>query len=81
MRPEAPPRITVSVRGLAAELGTGVRYVRTIHLPGDETLMHVFEAVSPEALREAVRVAALPYERIVDAVEGPAEPHGLEAKE
>jgi hypothetical protein len=66
---------------LAAELGTGVRYVRTIHLPGDETLMHVFEAVSEKAVREAVRVAALPYERIVEAVEASAEPHGLEATE
>jgi hypothetical protein len=55
---------------LAAKVGTGVRYVRTTFLPGDETLLHVFEAESPEAVREAVRVAALPYERIVEAVEG-----------
>jgi hypothetical protein len=55
---------------LAAEVGTGVRYVRTTFLPGDETLLHLFEAESPEAVREAVRVAALPYERIVEAVEG-----------
>jgi hypothetical protein len=55
---------------LAAEVGTGVRYVRTTFLPGDETLLHVFEAESPEAVREAVRVAALPYERIVEADEG-----------
>jgi hypothetical protein len=54
---------------LAAEVGTGVRYVRTTFLPGDETLLHVFEAESAEAVREAVRVAALPYERIVEAVE------------
>lgn len=54
----------------AAEVGTGVRYVRTTFLPGDETLLHVFEAESPEAVREAVHVAALPYERIVEAVEG-----------
>lgn len=54
---------------LAGEVGTGVRYVRTTFLPGDETLLHVFEAESPEAVREAVQVAALPYERIVEAVE------------
>jgi hypothetical protein len=66
---------------LAAELGTGVRYVRTTHLPGDETLLHVFEADSPEAVREAARVAALPYERIIEAVEGSAEPQELEATE
>ena len=63
----------------AAEVGTGVRYIRTLFLPGDETLLHVFEADSPEALREAARVAALPYERIVEAVEGSSESHELEA--
>lgn len=55
---------------LAAEVGAGVRYIRTTFLPGDETLLHLFEAESPEAIREAVRVAALPHERIVEAVEG-----------
>jgi hypothetical protein len=54
----------------AAELGAGVRYVRTTFLPGDETLLHVFKATSSEALRDAARDAALPYERIVEAVEG-----------
>ena len=62
----------------AAEVGIGVRYIRTMFLPGDETLLHVFEADSPEALREAARVAALPYERIVEAVEGSAGPHEQE---
>jgi hypothetical protein len=57
----------------AAEVGIDVRYIRTMFLPGDETLLHVFEAPSPEALREAARVAALPYERIVEAVEGSSE--------
>ena len=54
---------------LAAEVGTGVRYVRTTFLPGDETVLHVFEATSAEALGEAARDVALPYERIVEAVE------------
>jgi hypothetical protein len=52
-----------------AELGTGVRYVRTTFLPAEETVLHVFEATSPEALREAARDAALSFERIVEAVE------------
>ena len=30
---------------LAAELGTDVRHLRTTFLPGDETILHVFEAV------------------------------------
>jgi hypothetical protein len=47
-----------------------IRYVRTTFLPGDETILHVFEAPSAEALSQAGRRAALNYERIVEAVEG-----------
>jgi len=53
----------------AAELAGGVRFVRTTFLPADETILHVFEAPSAEALRDAVKRAALTYERIVEAVE------------
>ena len=59
---------------LAAESDDGVRYVRTTFLPGDETILHIFEAPSPEALRDAARNAALQYERMVEAVEGTVEP-------
>jgi hypothetical protein len=48
---------------------------RNTFLPGDETVLHLFEAASPEALSEAARGAALPYDRIVEAVEGPPSPH------
>lgn len=41
--------------------------------PGDETLLHLFEATSPKALQDAARDAALHYERIVEAVERMAE--------
>lgn len=58
----------------SAELGVGVRYLRTTFLPGDETILHLFEAPSMEALDEAGRRAALQFERIVEAVEGYAEP-------
>jgi uncharacterized protein DUF4242 len=50
----------------------GIRYVRTTFLPGDETILHVFDAPSAEALRQASEVASLDYERIVEAVEQPA---------
>lgn len=58
----------------AGRLRTGIRYVRTTIVPGDETLLHLFEAVSAEALREAVAMAALGCDRIVEVVEtrGPA---------
>jgi hypothetical protein len=54
---------------LVAERGSGVRYVRTTFLPGDETVLHLFEAPSLDALRKAGRRAALHYERIVEAIE------------
>jgi hypothetical protein len=57
----------------AAELGTGVRHVRTTYLPSDEVVMHLFEAPSAAAVDEAGRRAALPFERIVEAVEGTAD--------
>jgi hypothetical protein len=60
----------------AAELGTGVRYVRTTFLPGDEVVLHLFEAPSLAALDEAGRRAALPFERIIEAVEGSPSPAG-----
>jgi hypothetical protein len=57
-----------------AELGTGVRYVRTTFLPEDQTILHLFEAPSVEALGTAGRLAELPFYRIVEAVEGAGEP-------
>jgi hypothetical protein len=65
---------------LAAELGTGVRYLRTTFLPGDETLLHLFEATSPEALCQAASDAALQHERIFEAVEGSTEPREEETR-
>jgi hypothetical protein len=59
---------------LAASLGVGIRYIRTTILPGDETLLHVFEATSSDALRQAVSFAALDCDRIVEVVEAWAEP-------
>ena len=53
----------------AAELGTGIRYVRTTFLPGDETILHVFEAPSLLVLRRAAQLAELSHERIIEAVE------------
>jgi hypothetical protein len=57
----------------AAAIGVGVRYVRTTFLPGDETILHLFEAPSASVLDAAGRLAALPFERIVEAVEGTGE--------
>ena len=63
----------------AAEIGVGVTYLRTTFLPGDETILHVFEAPSAAALDEAGRRAELPFERIVEAVEETADPRKEES--
>lgn len=66
------PAVLADARGRArrtAELGAGIRYLRTTFLPRDETLLHLFEAPSLEALDVAGRLAALRFERIVEAVE------------
>jgi hypothetical protein len=57
-----------------AELGNDVRYLRTTFLPGDEVVLHLFEAPSASVLDEAGRRAALPFERIVEAIEKPQSP-------
>ena len=59
---------------LAAELGTGITYIRTTIVPEDQSLLHVFEAASTDALREAVTIAALDCERIVEVVEARRRP-------
>jgi hypothetical protein len=58
---------------LTAEIGARVGYVRTTFLPGDETVLHLFDAPSIEELDEAGRRAGLQFERIVLAVDDSAD--------
>jgi hypothetical protein len=61
-------------RRSAAELtreGTPVHYLRSIFVPEDETCFLLLEAGSAEAVREAARRAALPFERVAEAVAAP----------
>lgn len=46
----------------------GVRLVRTIFVPADETCFYLLEARSIEAVREAVLRAGVSVERITEAV-------------
>jgi pyrrolidone-carboxylate peptidase len=57
-----------------AESGVDVRYLRTTFLRGEQTLLHAFQAASPEALDQAARRAELSYERIIEALEDSPEP-------
>lgn len=51
--------------------GTPVRFVRSLFVPDDETCFYVYEAASVETVREAARRAALPFERVTEAVADP----------
>jgi len=46
-----------------------VSYVRAIFLGADETCFHLYEAGSVESVLEASRRAAIPVERVVEAVD------------
>ena len=52
-----------------AEVGSGVEYVHTTFVPGDETVLHLFDAPSEETLDEAGRRAGLEFDRIVEVVD------------
>jgi hypothetical protein len=49
--------------------GAGIGYVRTTLVPGDETVLHLFDAKSVEALETAACAAGLRFERIVEAID------------
>jgi hypothetical protein len=57
---------------LVGDLGGGISYIRTTVVPADQTLLHLFEATSSDALRAAVAAAALDCDRIVEVVEADA---------
>jgi hypothetical protein len=47
--------------------GQQVRYLRSTFVPGDARCMCLFEAASPEAVREVNDRAKIPYTKIVEA--------------
>jgi hypothetical protein len=49
--------------------GVGVRYLRSLYLPEDETCFHLFDGPSSEAVVEVSNRAALRRERIVEVVQ------------
>ncbi len=60
-----------SARTAAEELtrrGTAVRFRRSIFVPDEETCFVLFEAESPEAVRDAARLGGLPSDRVSSAI-------------
>jgi hypothetical protein len=48
--------------------GTPVRYLHSIFVPEDETCFYLYEAPSVESVCEAALRAALPFDRVSEAV-------------
>lgn len=63
--------------GRAAEeltsAGRPVRYVRSIYVPQDETCFLLYEADSADTVRDAARLAGLPFDRVAEALAGSKE--------
>jgi Protein of unknown function (DUF4242) len=60
-------RLKDVVEAMSAEIP--VTYLRSIHVPEDETCFHLFEAESAEVVFEAGRRAGLTFDRVAAAVE------------
>ena len=60
-------RLKAVAEAMSAE--TPVTYVRSTHVPEDETCFHLYEAESAEVVYEAGRRAGLTFDRVAAAVE------------
>jgi len=49
--------------------GKNVRYIRTTFVPGEASCMCLFEADSPDLVREVNEAANIPFTRIVEALD------------
>ncbi|HEV8482947.1 MAG TPA: DUF4242 domain-containing protein [Blastocatellia bacterium] len=49
--------------------GKDVRYIRSIFVPGESKCMCLFEASSPELVREMNEAAQIPFTRIKEALD------------
>ncbi len=65
---EVAVRARSAADGMTRE-GTPVRYLRAIFLGDDEVCFHLYEAASPELVQEASRRAAIPIERVTEALD------------
>jgi len=65
---EAAARARSAAEAMTRE-GTPIRYLRALFLGDDETCFHLYEACSPEFVLEASRRAAIPVERVVEALD------------
>lgn len=49
--------------------GRPVRYIRSTFVPGENRCMCLFEAATPELVREVNEAAQIPFTRIIEAMD------------
>jgi hypothetical protein len=49
--------------------GKPVRYIRSTFVPGEARCMCLFEAATPEIVREVNEVAQIPFTRVIEALD------------
>lgn len=49
--------------------GKEVRYIRTTFVPGEARCMCLFEAASPDVVREVNETAQIPFSRVTEALD------------
>ena len=49
--------------------GKNVRYIRSVFVPGESKCMCLFEAASPDLVREVNEAAQIPFTRIKEAMD------------
>src|SRR5215471_10431662 len=64
-----PRRSTYETGRQMTASGKSVRYIRSTFVPGDSRCMCLFEASSPELVKELNDKAKLPYTQIVEAMD------------
>lgn len=60
-----------AIRASQATLAKGkpVRYIRSTFVPGEARCMCLFEAATPELVREVNEAAQIPFTRVIEAVD------------
>jgi len=53
----------------AADLGAGVRYLRSFVLPDEELCFHLFDAATAASVAEAGSRLGMPFERVVEVLQ------------
>jgi hypothetical protein len=62
-------KAAIETSGRMTEEGKEVRYIRSTWVPGDSRVMCLFEAGSPDRVREVNETAGIPFTRIVEAMD------------